>query len=168
MGKLEDKGLEEQVFSVVELAPVFGISEWKLRNAIKDLHIPKTGNRHVNGYKLGRVAQALLEDARGKAKPEEPKPPTLKEQKEQLQLDEMREQAALRRREIVPVALLEEYASQVANVTRSGLESLTANIYKQIPHLRPDELQSIRKEISAIADRIADFEVDPASDEGAA
>lgn len=143
-----------------QLAEVFGLSEWKMRKRITDLSVPKTGNAHVNGYKLGRVVQAVMAQADGAEEAKEPAPPTTKELLERERLAEIQEQAALRRRQIAPVSTLRDYGTQMANVVRSGLESLTPNISKRVPHLRPDELAHIRAEIAKIADRIADFDIE--------
>jgi phage terminase Nu1 subunit (DNA packaging protein) len=75
------------------------------------------------------------------------------EQAEKVALDNKQ-----RKGELAPIAVLEDYAAQVAGQVRASLESLPAQIKREIAHLRASEIAIIRREVTRASDNIADFE----------
>ncbi len=148
-----------QLVSVALLVELTGYSESKIYRLAKQGVIKRRGSRtKESGFPLDASIQALLKHAGGE-EAEAPEPaPSIKDQIEAEKLAEIREAAALRRRELIPVGSLEEYARQVGEVVRQGLEAFPAMVHKRIPHLRGSEVNMIRAEAGKVADRIAEFD----------
>ena len=134
--------------------------------------------RGRGGYKIDDARRAYIQHlrARSGASPEEvvseeQRIERLKNQddlgKERARLaaeqaDKAAMQNAVMRRELLPVAVLERYAEQVAAVVRAALEALPAQCKRRIPHLRSEELNLIKAECARASDAIADFDANDA------
>lgn len=75
------------------------------------------------------------------------------EQAEKIALDNR-----IRKRELLPVGVLEEWAGNVSSVIRSELEAMAAEMKRQLPFLRSEDLAVVRRVVSRASDNIADFE----------
>lgn len=67
---------------------------------------------------------------------------------------------AMRRREVVPVAVLEDYAERVGTFVRGMLEALPAQLKRRIHHLRASEVNVIKQEVAKLSDGIATYDLD--------
>lgn len=62
---------------------------------------------------------------------------------------------ALERREYAPVALIEQVLSQVGRSIAGVLEPMHVNLHRLCPHLTPDDLKLIQREVSKACDLAA-------------
>lgn len=76
------------------------------------------------------------------------------------QADKVAMENAIRRREVVPVVVLQDYAEQLANFLRAGLEAFPAQIKRRIHHLRAAEFNAVKQEVAKLSDAIATYSID--------
>lgn len=77
---------------------------------------------------------------------------------EEQKLQKLRTENARALRELVPVSVLEVYASKLGSTVKDGLDSLVGSVKKRLPHLRSAELNMIRQEIAKTSNALADFD----------
>lgn len=159
-----------QLVSAQIFAELTGLSESKVYRLAKAGVIKRRGSRNgESGFPLRENLQALLAHVEASAKQdkvvqlhpgdqEDGKRVSTQELIEREQLEKLRRQNALARREYAPVDELRLYAEKVALVIRSGLEALPGQIRQRIPHLRAAEASMIESEVVKIAGRIADHD----------
>ena len=159
-----------------QLAKYLDTSEHAVRDLVKLNVFPTNGRA---GYDLDVCRVEYIRYLRSQAKTRQRKSSTglaeseaaaerLKTQ-DTLQVEKARlaaEQAnkaamenAMRRRELLPVALMTSYAARLGNHVRSQLESLPSNMKRRIPHLRSAEVNLVKQEVTKISDAIADFDI---------
>ena len=78
--------------------------------------------------------------------------------------DKLAMENAERRRELVPTTVLRDAMLKTGSLIRARLESLPAHLKRRIPHLRADELATVKQEIAKLSDELAGIDI---SDEGA-
>jgi len=74
--------------------------------------------------------------------------------------DKLELENKLRRGELAPIEILQAALEQVAARTRPALESLPAQLKREIPHLRATELAVARRLVVHVSDEIADVRLD--------
>lgn len=158
--------------SITEVCEHVGISDRHFRDLRSQKIWPTPKGRAA--YDLDGCRHAYIEYLRGRSRAPAPEGDdgNVRRQKNQDKLEEERarfaaEQAdkyamenAIRRREVVPVAVLQDYAEQLANFLRAGLESLPAMITRRIHHLRAAEQHAIKQEVAKLSDGLASYTFD--------